>query len=82
MYLIFYLCVIVSKNFYLFSLALIGIGSRIYMLVPKTFSKIYRRCGQISLFSIGGETKTEKFLITVGKFPTFLIFTTATNTGK
>ena len=53
-----------------------------YRLVQKTFSQIYKRCGQISLFFIGGKTKTEKFLIIVGKFPTFLIFTTATRTGK
>ena len=58
------------------------VGSRIYRLVQKTFSPIYKKCGQISQFFIGGETKAEKFLISVGKFQIFLIFTTATNTGK
>ena len=58
------------------------IGSRIYRLAQKTFSQFYKRCGQISQFFIGGRTKTEKFLINVGKFQIFLIFTTATNTGK
>ena len=54
----------------------------IYRLAQKTFSQIYKRCGQISQFLIGGKIKTEKFLTIVGKFQTFLIFTTATNTGK
>ena len=58
------------------------IGFRICGLVQKSFSKIYKRCGQISRFFIGGKTKTSKFLIIVGKFQIFLIFTTATHTGK
>ena len=57
-------------------------GSRVSRLVQKSFSQIYKRCGQIFRFFIGGKTKTERFLISVGRFPTFLIFTTATNTGK
>ena len=33
-------------------------GSRKYSLVQKTFSQIYKRCGQISQFLIGGKIKT------------------------
>ena len=57
-------------------------GCRMSRLVQKSFSENYKRCGQIFHSFTGWKTKTEKFLISVGEFQTFLIFTTATHTGK